>query len=117
MAGHNYDAQILSLVAAASFGTPTDSAYGCTVTAISTGVYSLTLPTGEGLMPEQTFLIATAKATPSVAPFVLVASNVDQFTKVISCFANVGGTPVAGAVEIVVERSVINPLDTSTPPY
>ncbi len=127
MAGHNYDQQVLSLVAAASFTDLLAASlitYGCALTRNSTGVYALILPSGEGLIDAQAFICVTQKAGGN-PPVVIVATagptgiatGDDYVTKTISCFANVGGAPTDSPLEIVVQRSVVNPLNTTTPPF
>lgn len=119
----NYDTQLLAIVAAASIngdGT-TGITYGCAITRNGTGIYTLILPTGEGIIEPQTFMRVTPKASSTgifqVPVLIVATNNADTFSKQVSCFSNNGGAPTDCAIEIVVQRSVINPLDTTTPPF
>ncbi len=106
----DYSSQILATVAAATinFDGTTPITYGCSITRNSTGIYSLILPTGEGLIDAQSFTWATPKGPNQV---VLVASdNADGYTKTITAFANTGGAVTDSSLEIVVQRGTINPF-------
>ncbi len=106
----DYSSQILATVAAATINADgtTPITYGCAITRNSTGVYSLILPTGEGLIDAQSFTWVTAKG-PNQAVLV-VSDNADTYTKTISSFNNTGGAVVDSGLEVVVQRSTINPF-------
>jgi hypothetical protein len=120
----NYDTQILAMVAAAFISSDgsTATTYGCAITRNSTGVYTLILPTGEGLIDPQSFVRVTAKAsivtTGITTPVMTVATNLaDTFSKQVNCFSNNDGSPTDSDLEIVVQRTVTYPLDTTTPEF
>jgi hypothetical protein len=112
MSVSSYNKQILATQAAATIngdGT-TPIAYGCSVTRSATGVYKLILPTGEGLTDAQTFTQATSKGTGS-APGLAYPNVSDEsdFIKTVVMVDATGGLVNQG-VEIVVQRSTINPF-------
>ncbi len=119
----NYDTQLLALVAAAAINADGTTAitYGCAITRTNTGLYTLVLPTGMGIIDEQSFTRITPKASvtnPAQPPVVVVASDLsDNLTKQISCFLNSDATLADCGLEIVVQRTATYPLDTTTPPF
>jgi hypothetical protein len=106
----DYSSQILATVAAATinFDGTTPITYGCSITRTSTGVYALILPTGEGLIDAQSFTWVTAKGPNQVC--LVVSDNADGYTKSVSAFANTGGALTDSSLEMVVQRSTINPF-------
>lgn len=105
----DYSSQILATRAAAAINADgsTPITYGCSITRFATGVYKLILPTGEGLIDQQSFTHVTGKG-PSQAVFVTTDEN--EYIKTISSFANTGGTAVDSNLEVTVQRSTINPF-------
>jgi hypothetical protein len=105
----DYSSQILALSAAASIHADgsTPVTYGCSITRIATGSYALILPTGEGLIDEQSFTTATPKAA-------LVALNVSDdangyFKYINSVSLSDGTTATDAAIEVIVHRATVNP--------
>jgi hypothetical protein len=106
----DYSSQILATVAAATINSDgtTPITYGCAITRTGTGLYNLILPTGEGLIDAQSFTWVTAKGPNAVV--LVVSDNADTYTKVVTAFANTSGTITDSSLEIVVQRSTINPF-------
>jgi hypothetical protein len=109
MSLNSYDAQILSIVAAGAiqFDGTTPIAYGCSMTRTATGIYKLILPTGEGLIDEQSFTIVTNKGP---GQSVLVVSDESIYIKTVHSYANTGGADTDTTIEMYVLRSTINPF-------
>jgi hypothetical protein len=105
----DYSSQILATVAAAEISADgsTPITYGCSITRFATGVYKLILPTGEGLIDEQSFTHVTGKGP---AQAVFVVSDESIYVKTVSSFADTAGTAVDDAIEVVVQRATINPF-------
>ena len=105
----DYSSQILATVAAAAVGADgsTPITYGCSITRFATGVYKLILPTGEGIIDQQSFTHVTGKGP---AQSVFVVSDENEYVKTISSFTDTTGAAVDDAIEVVVQRSTINPF-------
>ncbi len=105
----DYSTQILATQAAArSSGlglTPTTVTYGCSFSRIGTGIYALILPTGEGVVDEQSFVQAT-NTGPGFA--YLVCSDQDQYTKVITAYST-GGVATDTGISVSVRRATVDP--------
>ncbi len=114
MFGSAYSSQILALQAAASidYDGSTPITYGCAITRFSSGVYKLILPTSLGVIDGQSFTRVTAKMTPGNAGSVClpVVSDETSHIKTITMFDNAGSGPTDMSIEVVVQRSTVNPF-------
>ncbi len=109
-----YDKQLIAIQAAATIngdGT-TPIAYGCSITRFGTGVYKLILPTGEALVDAQTFSTITCKGdgtgTPGADAFAMASDETDFIKTAV--VRNNAGVLVNTGVEMIIQRSTINPF-------
>jgi hypothetical protein len=105
----NYNQQILALVAAASIDALgfTPIAYGCSVTRISSSLYKIILPTGNGVDASQSFMRVTLKADPfnngGTNPVAMVSNESNEIKTIV---VTINDADVDCAMEILVQRSV-----------
>lgn len=115
MASSTYNQQLLATVAAAqiygagSSPIPSTVTFGCSVTRFATGVYKVILPTGEGQADDASFTRAQPKSD-SVG-LMAVVTDESVYIKTVRIFdvAGSGTEPLDADVEVVVDRSTINP--------
>lgn len=120
----DYSRQILAVSAAASMNGDGSSpiTYGCSITRISTGIYKLILPTGEGVTDGQSFTQVTLKpfvSTPNptwhdnamasvsdeseyIKSIIIQNIRTDSPDTIIGVLADKG-------VEVIVQRATVNP--------
>jgi hypothetical protein len=103
----NYDQQLLALVAAASIDPLgfTPICYGCSFTRIVSGTYKVILPTGNGVVADESFMRVTAKAGDAATPAILTVTDESDLIKTIFAVDTGGGQTDTG-LEVIVQRAL-----------